>query len=280
MSKVPKVVVGAIAAALVVVGAIVVYRETDLLTASLVLLAGLMIAALLARRAAAREERAGMADWEAETRASAEAADDLFAGWSSTTPIGDGWVTTPDGFGNGSNGASGNGSGHLHDVTDPAAAFEAPEHTDEADRADEAEAPGADDAVEPFEPTADDAPLWDGPAAPAPSPAAFDTAESSEAPDGPPAARWSDDPEHPGQAQDRWSVLATPEPAFASAGAGRASPIDWTGQGGRVNEQVRGSDDILRASEATALPAEGSVAGGSELARLLAKVEARLRDYE
>ena len=71
--------------------------------------------------------------------------------------------------------------------------------------------------------------------------------------------------------------FSTPEPAFAGAGAPR-SPIDWTGQGGRVDERVTSSEDIMRASEATALPTAGE--GGSELARLLAKVEARLREYD
>ena len=69
---------------------------------------------------------------------------------------------------------------------------------------------------------------------------------------------------------------------MAGAGAlavNQNSPIDWTGQGGRVDERVRSSDDILRVSEVTALPSSGE-AGGSELARLLAKVEARLRDYD
>jgi hypothetical protein len=78
-------------------------------------------------------------------------------------------------------------------------------------------------------------------------------------------------------------ISAPPAPAFAGAGApahvGSHSPIDWTGQGGRVDERVRSSDDILRASEATALPVADTT-GGSELARLLAKVEARLRDYD
>ena len=52
-----------------------------------------------------------------------------------------------------------------------------------------------------------------------------------------------------------------PEPAFVGAGApmpvDHRSPIDWTGQGGRVDERVTSSDDILRVSEATALPAAG-----------------------
>ena len=72
--------------ALVLGGAAVVYRETDLLTGSLVLLAGLMIAALFARRVAVREERAGMADWEQETLASAEGAEALFGDWAVSSP--------------------------------------------------------------------------------------------------------------------------------------------------------------------------------------------------
>jgi hypothetical protein len=48
-----------------------------------------------------------------------------------------------------------------------------------------------------------------------------------------------------------------------------------------VNEQVRTSDDIMKASDATALPsAVADPAAGSELSRLLAKVEARLREYD
>ena len=86
MSRILKVAVGIVATALVVGGAVVVYRETDLLTGSLVLLSGLMIAALLARRAAVREEREGMADWESETLQSAEAAEDLFGDWASSSP--------------------------------------------------------------------------------------------------------------------------------------------------------------------------------------------------
>ena len=53
-------------------------------------------------------------------------------------------------------------------------------------------------------------------------------------------------------------ISAPPEPAFVGAGApipvDHRSPIDWTGQGGRVDERVTSSDDILRVSEATALP--------------------------
>jgi hypothetical protein len=78
-------------------------------------------------------------------------------------------------------------------------------------------------------------------------------------------------------------ISAPPEPAFVGAGApmeaDHRSPIDWTGQGGRVDERVKSSDDILRVSEATALPGAAET-GGSELARLLSKVEARLRDYD
>jgi hypothetical protein len=63
----------------------------------------------------------------------------------------------------------------------------------------------------------------------------------------------------------------------------RRSVIDWNGPVHAVDEQVRTSDDILKASAATALPSpedQPAPVGGSELARLLSKVEARLRDYE
>jgi hypothetical protein len=81
-------------------------------------------------------------------------------------------------------------------------------------------------------------------------------------------------------------ISAPPEPAFVGAGApitvDHHSPIDWTGQGGRVDERVQTSDDILRVSEATALTVADDTggSGGTELARLLSKVEARLRDYD
>jgi hypothetical protein len=60
--------------------------------------------------------------------------------------------------------------------------------------------------------------------------------------------------------------------------------IDWTGPTRIVEDRVRTSDDILAASAATALPTatvdRPAPAAGSELARLLSKVEARLRDYD
>jgi hypothetical protein len=71
--------------------------------------------------------------------------------------------------------------------------------------------------------------------------------------------------------------------AAAAAGGQRRSIIDWSGPVRTVEAQVRTNEDILEASAATALPTGGdrpAPAAGSELARLLAKVEARLREYE
>jgi len=328
MSKVPKVAISAIALVLVLAGAVVVYRETDLLTGSLVVLAGLMIAALLARRAAAREERDGMAEWEAESRASVEAADELFADWRSTTPINDEWSNPPaapapapapappaaaptsNGNGshptNGTNGTNGsNGNGHAP-VAEPAAeAWDTAAPTEQGsdswwDSSDSWDAPAPAAPPAPPAPPVDEAPAPEV-EQPEPEPEPVDLTSSTtgfqddgyttgELADfvGTPAVDEPDssddrDHGHGGPDADTYEPVRAPEPAYASVAAsqeGRHSPIDWTGQGGRVNERVSSSDDILAASEATALPAEGSVAGGSELARLLAKVEARLRDYE
>ena len=98
--------------------------------------------------------------------------------------------------------------------------------------------------------------------------------------DTPPVEPLTDDPDPSAS-----TPTSPPRPSRRSSAPGPRcpsatnSPIDWTGQGGRVDERVTSSDDILRVSEATALPVAGDT-GGSELARLLSKVEARLRDYD
>jgi hypothetical protein len=98
---------------------------------------------------------------------------------------------------------------------------------------------------------------------------------------------------------DYFTPAGTDAPAFADeltvtvstgttdpgAGATDRRPlIDWTGPTRIVEDRVRTSDDIMAASAATALPTatvdRPAPAAGSELARLLAKVEARLRDYD
>lgn len=266
MSRILKVALAVVAIALVVVGAVVVYRETDLLTGSLVVLAGLMIVALLARRVAAREEQAGMADWEDETQASAEAAEDLFGEWGLSTPRDDRRTSTTTG----PRAASPSVAppvppAHGGPATPMPMGAEVPEP---ADPSVAVSRPLRGEADEPPDTESLVASLFvnDPPPAPTPSPLADDADPfgvdqyvSAAAP----------------------SPSSAPAPAFVGAGApvtDTHSPIDWTGQGGRVDERVSTSDDILRASEATALPTAGE--GGSELARLLAKVEARLRDYE
>jgi hypothetical protein len=260
VSRILKIAVGAIALALVLGGAAVVYRETDLLTGSLVLLAGLMIAALFARRVAVREERAGMADWEQETLASAEGAQALFGDWA---------VSSPRDQRNGSEPTP-----QSPPLMAPAPSVAPPVPT--ASNGPASPIPVGAEVPEPADPSvAVSRPLRDG----------NDEEHDGDAlaaaffvSDTPPVQPHVEDPDP----YELDQYISTPTPAMAGAGALAAnpnSPIDWTGQGGRVDERVRSSDDILRVSEVTALPSSGE-AGGSELARLLAKVEARLRDYD
>ena len=255
MSRILKVAAAVIAAALVVVGAVVVYRETDLLTGSLVVLCGLMIAALVARRAAAREERAGMAEWAEETLASERAAADLFGDWASATPGADlESLASP--------------APVVPEAADPSVAVSRPLRGEDQARV-EQEASAlffTDDA-----PSAAPAPSIPAPTAPAPAPEPTVEPDPTAGPDPLGVDQFISAP-------DLAMAGAGSTPPTASAATGRhRSPIDWTGQGGRVDERVRSDDDIMRVSEATALtPAEG----GSELARLLSKVEARLREYD
>jgi hypothetical protein len=84
---------------------------------------------------------------------------------------------------------------------------------------------------------------------------------------------------------DELTVTVTTGSTEPSAGATDRRPlIDWTGPTRIVEDRVRTSDDILAASAATALPTatvdRPAPAAGSELSRLLAKVEARLREYD
>ncbi len=261
MSRILKIAIAVLGTSLVIVGAVVVYRETDLLTGSLVLLAGLMIGALLARRAAVREERAGMADWEGETIASAEAAHDLFGDWSLTSPAQRGTEPTPS--------------------TAPkmsAAPSVAPPVPTQNNGGSITPMPVGAEVPEPDDPSVTVSRPLRGPAD---EPQDTETLVASLFTNEPTTAEPEVQDPDPFGIDSYISAppAQTPEPAMAGAGlVGQRSPIDWTGQGGRVDERVRSSEDILRVSEATALPADGAV-GGSELARLLAKVEERLRDY-
>jgi hypothetical protein len=263
VSRILKVALGIVATALVVAGAAVVYRETDLLTASLVLLAGLMIATLLARRAAVREERAGMADWEQETLASAEAAEDLFGEWSVSSPRDERTGQEPT----------------APPMTPaPSVAPPVPTHSNGP----ASPMPFGAEVPEPADPSVTmSRPLRTQADEPQDTEALVASLFVTDAPPAPPLVDDSD----PDPFGIDGFISAPPTPACAGAGAGapshagHGSPIDWTGQGGRVDERVQSSDDILRVSEATALPLGGDT-GGSELARLLSKVEARLRDYD
>ena len=258
MPRFLKIAVGIVATALVVGGAAVVYRETDLLTGSLVLLASLMIVTLLARRAAVREERVGMADWETETLASAEAAEDFFGDWAVSSPRDERA-----------------GKDHVAPPMSPSPSVAPPVPSPNHGSA--SPMPAGAEVPEPADPSvAVSRPLRDRSDEPQDTDALV---ASLFVTDTPPGASTSVD-EHPDPLGVDQFISA---PAFAGAGAPMAvdhnSPIDWTGQGGRVDERVQSSDDILRASEATVLPVADTT-GGSELARLLSKVEARLREYD
>jgi hypothetical protein len=258
VSSILKVAAGVVAMVLVVVAGIVVYRETDLLTGSLVVLAGLMIAALLARRAAAREEKAGMADWEEETLASAEAAESFFGDWTVSPSRDDadidaGTPSIPRSSPSVAPPVPSASNGPATPATPMPLGAEVPEPDDPSVA-----------VSRPLRGEAD-------------QPQDTETLVASLFVTQQPPAPVDHDPDPFGVDQ----YISAPTPAFAGAGAPAVdtrSPIDWTGQGGRVDERVSSSDDILRVSEATAIPVAGE--GGSELARLLAKVEARLRDYD
>ena len=82
----------------------------------------------------------------------------------------------------------------------------------------------------------------------------------------------------PNRTEARTPAYAGSAPAPATA-SNSALPHRLDRPGRPVDEQVRTSDDIMRASDVTALPtAAADPAAGTELARLLAKVEARLRE--
>ena len=258
MSRIAKIVVAVLAAVLVAVGAIVVYRETDLLTGSLVVLAALMIVGLLARRVAAREEKAGMAEWEREAMASAAAADELFGDWKVSTPRTDTAAPAP-----------------------PAPTPISPSPTVAPP------VPGPASLPAPPLPVGAEVPEPDDPTVTMSRPIRTPDDRPDDRPDGGRTVGEDHDPTRPdADVPDDLAGVDTRTPAYAgaaaasTAGSARAL-IDWTGQGRPVNERVQSSDDIMRASDATALPSAAvDPAAGGELARLLAKVEARLRDYD
>jgi hypothetical protein len=277
VSRITKIVVAVLATVLVAAGAIVVYRETDLMTGSLVVLAALMIVGLLARRVAVREEKAGMAEWERETVASAAAAEDLFGEWKVSSPRGEATTAPPATPMSPSPTVAPPVPGRTILPAPPlpvdAEVFEPIDPTvtvfrpigEREDRRDQT----ADRADDNRDDHPDDHGDHDAHGDHRPSVADAPTRPLDDAPD------------HFVGADARTPAFAG---ATASASTTSTSPkalIDWTGQGRPVNEQVRSSDDIMKASEATALPtAAVDPTAGSELARLLAKVEARLRDYD
>ncbi|MCD9623548.1 hypothetical protein [Rhabdothermincola salaria] len=139
-------------------------------------------------------------------------------------------------------------------------------------------APAAEDAdpVTAWDPTAEPGRGFD----PLPTPTA--PAEAAE-PVGPSGTGAPPDPGVPVTAEaDAYSLAGVGQPS-GNGTSSRRSIIDWSGPVHAIDEQVRTSDDILAASAATALPTSEdrpAPSGGSELTRLLSKVEARLRDYE
>lgn len=255
MSRITKIVVAVLATGLVAVGAIVVYRETDLLTASLVVLAALMIVGLLARRVAVREEKEGMADWEHESRASAAAAEDLFGDWKVSSPRGESPPSPPVAP-----------MSPSPTVAPPVpGATSLPAHP----------LPVNAEVPEPVDPSV---------AVSRPIRTSDDRQDAAARSNQPFGDRGPTEPSSgdlsPDRSEARTPAYAGTAPASATASSPRLL-IDWTGQGRPVDEQVRSSDDIMRASDVTALPtAAADPSGGTELARLLAKVEARLREYD
>ena len=287
MSRIPKVAVAVVAVVVVAAGAVVVYRETDLLTGSLVVFAALLITALLARRVAVREEKQGMADWAEESRASAAAAEDLFGEWNVSSPR-NGRATIagrngtsdtanappppppppPPPSGTGGPAATPGGSGAT---TEPAPTSVPPRTARPNGRSSR----NTESLIAKLYATD---PASDGLGSP-------DGGEDDETGDPPTSTPDGAHPDLVARGNGN-GHLGDRAPAFAGAGltamgADHQSPIDWTGGQVRVvDDHVRSSDDIMRVSEVTALPAAPDSTGGGELARLLAKVEARLRDYD
>ena len=98
MAKVVKVLGIVVSVAAVVAVSVVVYQRAGLLAGSLVVLAALLAVALLARREAAREERAGMEEWKEANAEGDAASEEMFGDWSLTSPAvpGRGGPVDPD----------------------------------------------------------------------------------------------------------------------------------------------------------------------------------------
>ncbi len=270
MSRILRILIGVVAVVAVALGAVLANREAGLFAAAMVVLAALIVVALVARRIAVHETKVGTAEFHDEEHATATSSPDFFGDWSVSEAR----------------------RGRID--TEPKSAVEAPSEPEATNGA--AAATGTDT---PVDARADDAGSGDAPedvAAPLPEPndpsAAFSRPIRSSTPDDA-GALMEEFYGESGSAPNRSSQAPAPERVEASVGAAEARHvIDWTGTGRKIDERVRTSDDIMRASEATALPVgvgassngngNGSDAGvpGSELARLLSKVEARLRDYD
>ena len=264
MSRVLKVLGVVLCLAGMVVLAVFAYRRSGLLVGSLVVLAALLVVALAARREAAREEKAGMADWRDATADDEAAREEFFGDWTATGPAA----------------APVRPNSVSHEEAELLASLS------------ELGSP----------PKADPRPV-EAAAAATPAPAEDVPAAATSTPDAPDEGTEDDEPASAAAAPVSAPVATTepgpdPEPAPTNGhgsdhdlvvAASRRSVIDWNGTGGSIEDHVRTNDDILAASEVTALPepiaatagaGAGPAAGGSELARLLAKVESRLRDYE
>lgn len=300
MTRIVKYLLGTVIAVAVVVVAVVVGRSTNLLVGALVPLAALIVVALLTRARQERAERSGMADWDDLVDRDVDRGDDaFFRDWTATTPhrpdVADP-VPTP-----------------ITDRQPLDPADPHPEVEGEGGPVDDGvtEAPEVrpsfdDDTVRstgsgafPFD---EDDGFGDLPPLPPhlqhPLEDRLDASDETEGGTSP-ASTSSTEPsggaESPAAPPSPGAPVTVPEPArddalsMAGVGAGpdlapRRSLIDWTGPPRIVEDAVRTSDDVLAASAATALPTvapdSSAPEAGSELARLLAKVEARLRDYE
>jgi hypothetical protein len=300
VARIVKYLLASVGLAVVVVAAVVAGREAGLLAGALVPLAALIGLTLYTRTRMDRAEKAGMADWEQVL--AADASDDaFFSDWTATMPhahgagpaLSDAGVdggpevevggSAPEGgaaspplrpvFAD-DDGYASTGTGSFPFDDDDGFGDLPPLHLEHDDALGPlVDAPSVDDGGA----EGDEAHLNVTPEGgtevvlPAAGPSAVPSAPAVRSPDAEPAPL----PEE---------VYSFAGAAPAADGTARRSVIDWTGPARIVEDEVRTSDDILAASAATALPTvtedQPAPVAGSELARLLAKVEARLRDYD
>ncbi|MCU0311273.1 MAG: hypothetical protein MUE36_10050 [Acidimicrobiales bacterium] len=285
-----------IAAAVVVAVAVatVAAAAAGLLAGAVVLLVLVVVALVVLRFQAARQEKAASADW-VETLGEAAVTDEDLGGWVPTPARSGRLVIDPSVF---ASPAVADAADGFEGLTDSALADAGDAPIDWSVPAEWGQGPLPDESTvdegtpgEVVELTFGD----DGDRA-------DEAARHDEPPESGPAVvgdDWATPDDAPGHDGSLGGVAEGPVAApveihesthaetlsFATAGVSRNGNglIDWSGPVHPVEEHIHTADDILEASAATALPTvddRPAPAAGSELARLLAKVEARLRDYE